>query len=257
KLWEKIENSYNEKKECWEIRSSRSLQGRMTTILYAIRNLKSCIIQVENLHPSGASEFDIMEKAKKLLIQDPKLKNGFKFDHVWLLMKDIPKFTDNVNIGIQDTPNTEINISGSPTSKSPGVSSFSINLSSDDGRSNSSQRPIGSKKAKLKRKLAEGNSSSVDNLVSSNEKLLNFLKESTSSRDKGFEMAQLRVQNQAKKLALKEMQEENKILLTSLDSIAISTTREFIRSEQERIIKKRTQKQQQPPVAPEIYGKYF
>lgn len=56
----KIENSYNEKKECWEIRSSRSLQGRMTTILYAVRNLKSCIIQVENLHPSGASEFDIV-----------------------------------------------------------------------------------------------------------------------------------------------------------------------------------------------------
>uniref|UniRef100_A0A0D3CZW6 No apical meristem-associated C-terminal domain-containing protein n=1 Tax=Brassica oleracea var. oleracea TaxID=109376 RepID=A0A0D3CZW6_BRAOL len=120
KLWEKIENSYNEKKdECWEIRSTRSLQ-------------------------------------------------------------DIPKFTDNVNIGIQDTPNTEINISGSPTSQSPGVSSFSINLSSDDGGSNSSQRPIGSKKAKLKRKLAE-----------------------------------------------------------------------------ERIIKKRTQEQQQPSVAPEIYGKYF
>lgn len=113
------------------------------------------------------------------------------------------------------------------------------------------------KKTKLKRKLAEGNSSSVDNLVSSNEKILYFLKESTSSRDKGFEMAQLRVQNQAKKLALKEMQEENKILLTSLDSIANSTTREFIRSEQERIIKKRTQEQQQPPVAPEIYGKYF
>ncbi|XP_033130783.1 uncharacterized protein LOC117126549 [Brassica rapa] len=36
KLCEKIENSYNEQKyECWEIRSSRSLQGRMTTILYA------------------------------------------------------------------------------------------------------------------------------------------------------------------------------------------------------------------------------
>lgn len=89
-----------------------------------------------------------MEKAKKLLIQDPKPKKSFKFDHVWLLMKDIPKFTNNVNIGIQDTPNTEINIGGSPTSQSPGVSSFSINLSSDDGRSNSSQCPIGSKKNK-------------------------------------------------------------------------------------------------------------
>ncbi|WZZ49988.1 hypothetical protein YC2023_050095 [Brassica napus] len=65
-------------------------------------------------------------------------------------MKDIPKFTDNVNFG---SPNTqESNVAGSPTSQSPGLSSFSINLSSDDGGSNSSQRPIGSKKAKLKRK---------------------------------------------------------------------------------------------------------
>ncbi|CAH8378734.1 unnamed protein product [Eruca vesicaria subsp. sativa] len=195
-----------------------------------------------------------MERAKKLLVQDPKLKKGFKFDHVWFLMKDILKFTDNVNIGIHDTPNTEKNISGYPTSQSPGLSSFSINLSSDDGGSNSSQCPIGSKKAKI----AEGNSSYVDNLVSLNEKLLDILQESASSREKGFEIAQLRAQNQAKKLALQEIHEENKMLLTNLDSIVDFTTREFIRSQQERIIKKRTQEQQQQPsVAPVYYGNYF
>ncbi|CAH8359737.1 unnamed protein product [Eruca vesicaria subsp. sativa] len=155
----------------------------MTTILYAVRNLKSCIIRVENLHPSSASEFDIV-----------------------------------------NTPNTERNIGGSPTSQSPSLSSFSIKLSSDDGGSNSSQRPIGSKNAKIKRKIAEGNSSSVENLVSSNEKLLDILQESASSREKGFEIAQLRAQNQAKQLALKEMHEENKMLLTNLDSIVYSTT---------------------------------
>lgn len=145
-------------------------------------------------------------------------------------MKDIPKFTDNVNIGIQDTPNTEINISGSPTSQSPGVSSFSINLSSDDGGSNSSQRPIGSKKAKLKRKLAEGNNSSVDNLVSSNEKLLDFLKKVHQVGIKVLKWLNY-VCKTKQKITLKEMQEENKILLTNLDSIPNSTTREFIRSE--------------------------
>lgn len=182
----------------------------MNIILYAVRNFKSCISQVENLNPSGASEFDIMEKAKKLLVQDPKLKKGFKFDHVWVLMKDIPKFTDNVNFG---SPNTkESNVAGSPTSQSPGLSSFSINLSSDDGGSNSSQRPIGSKKAKLKRKISEGNNSSVDTLVSSNEQVIGFLKENASAREKNFELTQLHMQNQAKKLALKEMHEENKML---------------------------------------------
>uniref|UniRef100_A0A0D2ZS99 No apical meristem-associated C-terminal domain-containing protein n=1 Tax=Brassica oleracea var. oleracea TaxID=109376 RepID=A0A0D2ZS99_BRAOL len=196
-----------------------------------------------------------MEKAKKLLVQDPKLKKGFKFDHVWVLMKDIPKFTDNVNFG---SPNTqESNVAGSPTSQSPGLSSFSINLSSDDGGSNSSQRPIGSNKAKLKRKISEGNNSSVDTLVSSNEQVIGFLKENASAREKYFELTQLHMQNQAKKLALKEMHEENKMLLTNLESISDYATREFIRSEQERIIKKRTRGQQQPPNAPTFYGQLF
>ena len=61
KLWKKIQKNYNEKKEeCWEIRSDRSLQGRMNIILYAVRNLKNCIRKVENLNTSGASEFDIV-----------------------------------------------------------------------------------------------------------------------------------------------------------------------------------------------------
>ncbi|XP_020871194.1 uncharacterized protein LOC9302798 [Arabidopsis lyrata subsp. lyrata] len=230
----------------------------MNTIIYAVRNLKSCIIQVENMHPSGASEIDIMEKAKKLLVQVEKLKKGFKFDHVWNLLKDIPKFTDNVSVGIPDTPNTESDIASSPTSQSPGMSSFSINLSSEDGGSNSSQRPIGSKKAKLKRKIAEGNNSSVDTLVSSNKQILDFLKESAATREKSYELAELRMQNQAKKLALKEMHEENKILLKDLDTIADSNTREYIRSEQARIIQKRNQEQpQQSPISPNFYGPYF
>uniref|UniRef100_A0A0D3E7F5 No apical meristem-associated C-terminal domain-containing protein n=1 Tax=Brassica oleracea var. oleracea TaxID=109376 RepID=A0A0D3E7F5_BRAOL len=144
----------------------------MGIILYAVRNLKRCVIQVQNMLPSGASDQDIMENAKNLLMQDPKLKKGFKFDQVWLLMKDIPKFSDNVNIGI---PDIESDTVGSPASQSPGISSFSINLSSHDGGSNSSQRPIGPKKAKLKRKLSEGNTSSMDNVVSVNEQNSRFL----------------------------------------------------------------------------------
>ena len=122
-----------------------------------------------------------MEKANKLLVQDSKLKKGFKFDHVWVLMKDIPRFSYNVNIGILDNESGTVY---SPSSQSTGFSSFSINLNSDDGGFNSSQRPIGSKKAKLKRKLAEGNNSSMDTLVSSNEQILNFLKERASTRER-------------------------------------------------------------------------
>ncbi|KAF8053018.1 hypothetical protein N665_1475s0001 [Sinapis alba] len=165
-------------------------------------------------------------------------------------MKDIPKFSDNVNIGITHIESGTI---GSPPSQSLGFSSFSINLKSDDGGSNSSQHSIGSKKAKLKRKLAQGNNSSMNTLVLSNEQIINFLKESASTREINFEMVQLRMQNQAKKTPLKEMEEENKILLTNLKSIDHGNTRQFIRSEQARIIQKRTQ-QQQDETTPSLYG---
>ncbi|CAH8337103.1 unnamed protein product [Eruca vesicaria subsp. sativa] len=195
-----------------------------------------------------------MEKAKKLLLQDPKLKKGFKFDHVWVMMKDVPKFTSNVNISIPDTLNTESNTFGSPTSQSPKMPSFSINLSSDDG--GSSSRPIGSKKAKLKRKTTEGNNMVADTLISSNEQILDFLKESATSRDKNHEMIELRMKNEARKLALKEVKEENKILLKNLASIGDINTREYIRSEQERIIRKRRQEQQEQPssVTKNLFG---
>ncbi|CAL9228442.1 unnamed protein product [Arabidopsis halleri] len=90
KFWERIGTSYDEKKpDGWEIRSIRSLQNRMNNITYYVMNLKSCITQVENTLPSDASQLEIMEKAKKLFIQDPKLRKGFKFDHIWNLMKNI------------------------------------------------------------------------------------------------------------------------------------------------------------------------
>ena len=52
------------------------------------------------------------------------------------------------------------------------------------------------------------------------------------------------------------MEEENKILLTNLNSIDDSKTRQFIQSEQERIVQKRT-KQQQGETTPNLYGQYF
>ena len=58
-------------------------------------------------------------------------------------------------------------------------------------------------------------------------------------------MIELRLQNEAKKLAFKEIKEENKILLKNLASIDDVNIREYIRSEQVRIIRKMRQEQQQ------------
>lgn len=73
-------------------------------------------------------------------------------------------FSDNVNIGISDIKNNPI---VSQASKFSALSSFSINLTSDNSGLNLSQHLIGSKKkARLKRKFSEDNTSSMDDLIS-------------------------------------------------------------------------------------------
>ena len=79
----------------------------------------------------------------------------------------------------------------------------------------------------------------ADSLISSNEKILDLLNESATSREKGHEMIELRLQNEAKKLAFKEVKEENKILLKYLASIDDVNIREYIQSLQEIIVRKR------------------
>ena len=72
-------------------------------------------------------------------------------------------------------------------------------------------------------------------------------------------MIELRLQNEAKKLTLKEVKEENKILLKNLTSMDNVNIREYIRSEQERIIRKMRQKQQQQSssVTQNLFRQYF
>ncbi|CAH8300373.1 unnamed protein product, partial [Eruca vesicaria subsp. sativa] len=53
------------------------------------------------------------------------------------------------------------------------------------------------------------------------------------------------------------MEAENKILLKNLNSIDDINTRQFIQSEQAKIIQKRTQQQQTEENAPNLYREYF
>ena len=61
-FWSRVETEYNNNKPDYitEIRNSRSLQCRMGTILTAVGKLRGCLRQIESLHPSGASEADIV-----------------------------------------------------------------------------------------------------------------------------------------------------------------------------------------------------
>ncbi|KAG5615755.1 hypothetical protein H5410_015579 [Solanum commersonii] len=112
-------------------------------------------------------------------MQVPTYKKGFKFDHVWNLMKDFEKFKDI------DTEKKKVQGQGSslqsseseapilnhlmkcnhlqnPIVSSPNLSSFSLNLNEDfAGDYTSLERPIGVKKSKMKLTKDEGLSSVV------------------------------------------------------------------------------------------------
>ncbi|XP_075507623.1 glutathione S-transferase T2-like [Primulina tabacum] len=138
------------------------MQCHMKVVLRHIGRLRGCIRQIETLKPSGASEEDIFNRAKDLFMQDSNYSNGFKFDHVWHIMKNIEKFSSDINpsssvpkihVTNLDSSQSEAQTSETPISGSPGLHSFSINLSSDENAGGtSSERPIGVKKAKLKGK---------------------------------------------------------------------------------------------------------
>ena len=66
-----------------------------------------------------------------------------------------------------------------------------------------------------------------------------------SKLDQNYELQAKRVQNEERKLALKEVKEENKILYMNLNAITDPNVREFTRAEQIRIIQKRSQQYQQ------------
>lgn len=192
-----------------------------------------------------------LNRAKELFMQDPKYKRGFRFDHVWNIVKEYEKFKDNTsrvraspsqidefNSSQSDNPTPESN-----QSASPGISSFTLNLDDDEFGSTSSQRPIGVKKAKLKRKTDEQISNIATAIKDGNMELMDMLKKTTSNRQRQMEIQMAHAQNEAKKLALKEAKEDNKILLTNLNSIVDPAVREYIRAEQTRILQKRAREQ--------------
>ena len=72
-----------------------------------------------------------------LLTQDKKYNKGFKFDHVWHILKDIEKFGDDHSITTpyfrrqsSEFVSSQLDSSApkSPTSASPNLSSFSLNI---------------------------------------------------------------------------------------------------------------------------------
>ncbi|XP_062104825.1 glutathione S-transferase T3-like [Humulus lupulus] len=237
KFWSRVEAEYHSyEKFLLRPRPVRSLQTRMTTILTAVGKLRGCVNQIQNKNPSGASQEDILNQAKMLLAQDPKYNRGFKFDHVWPILKDIEKFTnDNTSapIRIQEedrnftSPQSYSHGVQSSASASTGMNSFNLNVNDDEITTNLSKRPIGVKKAKEKQKSDD----QFKKLMEQNQKLVEVIEKGNSERN------EIRRQ----KVELAKMKEENKILFTDLNSISDPEFRQFIQNEKRQIYKRRAQ----------------
>ncbi|CAF2058425.1 BnaC06g14620D [Brassica napus] len=214
----------------------------MTTILSAFSKLRGCVNQIENKNPSGASEQDILNQAKMLLMQDVKYSRGFKFDHVWPILKGIENFANNNTNASRTFQEGGRNVTSSPSfsidlesSPSPGMNSFDLNMNSEETTSSLSPRPMGMKKTKKKLQSEE----QFKQMMEQNDKLIKAITKGTSERNE--------IQRQKVKVA--KMNEENKILFTDLSSITDPACRMYIENERKRILKKRTQTNQ-----PEEHG---
>ncbi|XP_074557037.1 uncharacterized protein LOC141813024 [Curcuma longa] len=203
--------------------------------------MKGCIRQIEHLNPSGASEQDILTRAKALLAQDPKYTKGFKFDHVWDILKDIEKFgTDNMNTASMQSRRQTANVGSSEqqfseeefrTPSSPCVATFDLNITSSDSGGSSSKRPPGVKKAKMKKK----NDDQIAKVININAQLVEAMNASTAATTK---MTDAMIYKQ-----------ETKILFKDLNSISDPMMRDYIRNEQIRIMQKRMEAQGSRPAA--------
>ncbi|XP_042460096.1 uncharacterized protein LOC122043531 [Zingiber officinale] len=197
--------------------------------------MKGCIRQIEHLNPSGASEQDILTRAKMLFAEDPKYTKGFKFDHVWNILKDIEKFgTDTMNTASMKSRQQNVNAGSSEqqfseeafhTPSSPCVSTFDLNITDSDSGGSSIKRPPGVKKAKMKKK----NDEQIAKVININAQLVEAMNASTAATTK---MADTML-----------YKEETKILFKDLNSISNPMMREYIRNEQIRIMQKRMQVQ--------------
>ncbi|KAK6158051.1 hypothetical protein DH2020_005365 [Rehmannia glutinosa] len=225
-FWSRIEENYNTSKPytTMQERIKRSLQCRMQVIMHAVGKLRGCIRQIEHFNPSGASEQDILNRARELLMQDKKYKKEFKFDHVWPLLKDMEKFTTTDGGNSSHDDNVDVS---------------------------ASQRPIGVKKAKLKRKQDDSILAVANAIRDEAQQLVGLLSNKSTDRQQNYDI-------ERKRLYLLEQQEESKFLLKDLDSISDPKIREYFRNEQLKIWQKRVQKEQlrsDNPSSP--LGQYF
>ncbi|KAK3188589.1 hypothetical protein Dsin_028150 [Dipteronia sinensis] len=115
-----------------------------------------------------------------------------------------------------------------------GLSSFSLNITSDDVEGSSSQRPIGLKKAKFKKRVKEQNSAFCDTLKEGQQQFMEVFKQNTGERQRTNDILERNVECR-----------EIKIVMMDLNTITDPMKREFVKQQQLKIMAKQAQQQSQ------------
>ena len=179
-----------------------------------------------------------MNMAKELMMADPKYAKGFKFEHVWEILKDFNKFNCKSQKNREDTfPSSQ---SDTPVPESPlspdSTPSFPINLSDDSGSGSASKCPMGVKKSKLKKKEGENFSHFVNSLLDSNQKMQTLFEESTAINT---ELQQKKTVELQRANDFAQWDADNKILMMDTSLIPNAASRLYFEQEQARILQKR------------------
>ncbi|XP_040363995.1 keratin, type I cytoskeletal 9 isoform X1 [Rosa chinensis] len=191
-------------------------------------------------------------QAKQHLLDDPNYtKKKLQFDHVWPILKDAEKWTDN---GRSSTKPRQKNYSSegyestSRTSQSSGTLPFDIDLNADEDEQElfsdelaSPHRPIGVKKANLKRKELNEKSKIAQQVKESNQELKELLEKSLLERNV---FSSKHEEYASQTFAIQRQREESKIMLTSLDSITDPEGREYLRMKKNEIMERRARESQ-------------
>ncbi|CAA0842335.1 Unknown protein [Striga hermonthica] len=225
----------------------RSLDSRYRLMETHCRRFNGCLKQIEYRNPSGTQIQDRIEQAERLFEQDPKYKDGFKFHHVFRLFKEFGKFDDNVSQPrprrrdfdtLNDSSESDVPYDGQPTPESPGLSSFSPQQSDDGVGGTSSQRPMGAKKAKLKKKNEDQFCQYFQTLNAKSDTIVDLLQ-------KADERQNVQLQLQKQQIDLQKKRDEDRILMIDLNSLTNPMIRRHWEQKQMQILQEREIEQQQ------------
>ncbi|XP_020249111.1 uncharacterized protein LOC109826493 [Asparagus officinalis] len=123
----------------------------------------------------------------------------------------------------------------------------------------STERPIGVRKAKLKKRNDEESSKFMEYMKEENQKIVAMMgKKSNVDRQLNYEIQILRAQTTTKKMDVDELREENLILPKDLTQLTDPKLHKFLVQEQSRIVHKKTkQGERSHNIGSGTFAQYF